>query len=307
MKSLLSTMDRLWSAAHNTMKKKVTIPVVDVQSNLDSDLRDQIELLNLKLHDADESIEALGELNANLNLRATELSAKLEQEQQYRLKQSDNAYQLNKAEQRIVDLEKKVTFEIGSRDHFRALVAEQDHFIKDLKAKMARTEEEHKRILEARKSEVDHLARQCVKQNEENAQLKTDNCKFQEQTTRLIEENRKLNDKVNNLECQGCRTGEQGTYCGGCLGCLTRQAEHAMHETDKALSRRDEELNHERNVGMKRWQMIETLSAALRQLRNLPFWSIRERKSIIYNAQNQVITLQDEVETMRKEFYKVKN
>lgn len=310
MTALLSTMDRLWSNAHNPMKKlkpNFNIPVVDVQHKVEDDLRDQIELLNLKLHDADESLEAMGDLNANLNLRNAELSAKLEQEQQYRLKQSDNAFELNKAEQRIVDLEKKLLTEMGNRDHFRALVAEQDRLIKELKTKMAKEEDEHKRILEARKNEVDHLARQCVRVNEENSTLKTDNCKFKEQTTRLIEENRKLNDKVNNLECQGCRTGEHGTYCGGCLGCLTRQAEYAMHETDKALTRRDEELAHERNVGMKRWQMVEALSDAIRQLRSLPFWSVREKKSIIHSAQNKVITLQDEAEAMRKKFYKVKN
>ena len=308
---LLSTMDRLWSGAHNPMKKQFTIPVVDKQHEVEDKLRDQIEALHLEVHDAQESIEALGELNANLNLRNAELSAKLEQEQQYRLKQSDTEYQLNQAEQRIVDLEKKMAYEIGNRDHFRALVAEQDKFIKDLKAKITKAEEEQKRILEARKNEVDHLACQCAKQNEENAKLKADNCHFQEQTTRLIEENRKLTDERDHhkkvsegLECWGCKSGDTSSYCGGCLGCLLRQAEYSISQMDKKLVGNEEELAHERNVNMKRWQMVEALSDAIRQIRNLPFWSVREKKAFIRDAQNKVTALQLEVEDMREKFYK---
>jgi chromosome segregation ATPase len=273
--------------------------------SIDDELREQIELLNFKVKDTEESLESLDKMNASLNLRNAELSTYLEQEQQYRLKQSDNSYQLNQAEARIIKLEKDLATEIGNRNVFRQFVAEQDKFIKGLKESAFKAEAEHKRILEARKNEVDHLAHQCVRIDEENSQLRTDNCKFKEQTTRLIEENRKLEDEKKHYleqnqsyECWGCKTGEQGAYCGGCLGCISRQTEHSMHELDKTLKERNAELARERKIRMIQRRLIIYITTSIDLFRKLPFWSIRKKNRIIEGVQNEIQSRSFEIETV---------
>jgi chromosome segregation ATPase len=310
MIAVLSSLDRLWAKAHGVakpMKKVLTrIPVLDVQRKLEDDLRDQIEMLNLKLKDSEEANQVLTDIRANQDLRNAELSAKLEQEQAYRLKQSDNAYELSQAEHRIIKLEKDLTVEVGNRDHFRSLVAQQDAFINEAKRQVQDMKSKFNDQLDARKNEVDHLAKQAVRLNDELAKVKTDNCKFQEQTTRLIDEKRKLEEKLRNLECEGCQTGEQGKYCGGCLGCLTRQAEHAMSEMDKALARKTEELAHEQNVGMFRWQIIEVLAATIKVIKKWP-WYRRGKAEYLQTQQRIVDGYHQSIRKSRKEFYKLKN
>ena len=133
-----------------------------------------------------------------------------------------------------------INIEIGNRDRFRSLIAQYDQSIKDLREKMTRTKAEHDFIIEARKNEIDHLARQCVHQNEENAVLKTDNChlkeaneqlkvheaallndnhKYVEQNVRLAEEKRKLSEEVAFYICTGSKTDNDKLRCGICVSC----------------------------------------------------------------------------------------
>jgi hypothetical protein len=305
-----------------------TTPASNVQRKLDDDLRDQIELLNLKMEDADDAIEALGTLNANLNLRNAELQAKLEQEQQYRLKQSDNSFKLNQAEARIVKLEKDILLEMGNRDHFRSLVAQQDKLIKELREKMAKTADEHRAILEARKNEVDHLARQTIRLNEENGVLKTDNChlqeinaqlnkqtptlmednrKYMEQTTRLIEENRKLREEMATYACEGSRTGRVDSLCGGCISCLSSKADGLIDAVQKSLDKRTAELTHEQKVGMLRWQVIEALVEGMKKFKAWPCLWWNDKAKIIAEIQGKVDDFQRQINKERKEFYKLKD
>lgn len=305
--------DRLWSTPKpmKKLKPNFSIPVVDLQRKVEDDLRDQIELLNLKLEDTNDALTLWKREHASLTLRNEELKYKVEQEQEYRNKNIDNSAKLRQLEFDIIAAKNKTATEIANRDHFRSLVAEQDALIKELKTKMAKMESEQRAVLEARKNEVDHLAKQCVRLNEENGQLKTDNCKFQEQTNRLIEENRKLTDERDhhlqenrNLECWGCKSGEQGSYCGGCLGCLARQAEHAMSEMDKSLVKKTEELAHEQKISMLRWQMIEILAATIKTIKGWK-WYIRGKDFYIQTQQRSVDDLHRQIRKERKEFYKL--
>jgi len=183
-------------------------------------------------------------------------------------------------EKQIVDLKAELNTQCQNRDHFRALVAEQDAFIKEVKKQVeaykAKKQEEVDEAkvrgqaeLQTKTKEAAHLASQAIRLNGENselikknAELKSindqlndqtprlieENEKFREQTTRLVEEKRILTDQLNGLECLGCRTGEHGAHCGGCLGCLLRQTEYALELSNNELKTVKADLTAFKNI-----------------------------------------------------------
>lgn len=279
------------------MKKGFKIPITDVQQQLDDNFRDQIELLNLKLEDAEETNHVLNDINASLTLRNAELQSKLEQEQQYRLKQSDNAYELNQALHKITKLEKDLTLEIGNRDHFRSLVAQQDAFLNEAKRQIQETKRKYEETLQARKNEVDHLAKQAVRLNEDLSKVKTDNCNF-------ITETLKLREQVSALDCQ---TRAPGSFvCGSCVSCQLKQSQHTYEELKKTLDKRDVELSLEQQIETKRWAQICALVDAVDKFKKMSFFTWRQRRKLLQHTQVTINAFQADIDKLRKDFYKPK-
>jgi hypothetical protein len=254
--------------------------VKNVADKINDTLQDQIERLALQLKDNEEQLTTLQALHTNLNFRYEELKARSEAHKIYDMKVVNLESQVGRSEKEIYDLKAELKIQCQNRDHFRALVAEQDTFIKEIKkqveaykkSKQSQYEElvaNHTMALNAAKSEAEHLAKQAIRLNGENSELikknselKTindqlndqtprlieENEKFREQTTRLVEEKRILTDQLNGLECLGCRTGEHGAHCGGCLGCLLRQTEYALELSNNELKTVKADLTAFRNI-----------------------------------------------------------
>jgi len=306
-------------------KEAMNIPVLDLQGMLSnqekSEFQDTIEALNLKL------LDSLGAI-------------KHEQAQNARLRQSINGIEANwighttltndrnaavarctSMESQVKQLETNLKTEVGNRDHFRSLVAQQDAFIKEAKRQILEFKSEASGFksklesdLKTKTGEAEHLAKQAIRLNEENSkllqetaaatsrsnQLNTqtpllveENRKFREQTARLIEEKRKLQEQVNRFECEGCRTGEMGAYCGGCAGCLMRQAEYNMNETNK-------ELRTERSISSYKDSIIELLTNTLWFVHELPIFRWRLKVKLVKACTLSISALNGNIDNIRK-------
>lgn len=286
--NFLHPNDRL-AAVLTKKDKPMTIPVLDVQQRLDDDYRDQIEALNLKLLDKDDEIR--GERDQNIRLRQSINGLQANMAGHTTMMNDRNAAvaRCTSMESEVKVLKEELKVQIGNRDHFRALVAQQDAFIKEAKRQIEEFKRKKEEELKAKTGEAEHLARQLLKLKAENAEmatrhdqtpvLLTENRKFKEQTTRLIEEKRTLEEQ------------------------LHAQKKFIL-ELDERLTRRDAELNHEQNVGMKRWQIIEALVEAMKLFKQMPCFTWRQQGKLIRATQAKVDSLQGEVEQMRKTFYK---
>lgn len=257
MNFALSPMDRLYKPTEAKQVKSQDIKEFLRAGPAILALQDEIERLNMALDDQIEIAKLAVDMRDRCELRCAEMESRLSQEREWRSKQEDKTYRLNESERRIVKLEADLKTEIQNRDHFRNLVAQQDACIKIAKEKV-------KEFLDAadrEKKNAEHLARKTLELKAENDKLKEaakdtgsqaemasqvptlleENRKYREQTTRLVEEKRVLEDKMGDLECMGCRTGEMGAYCGGCLGCKVRQLEHILEQESKNLDSRNAE------------------------------------------------------------------
>ncbi len=226
-------------------------------------LLNEIERLNFELMDQSDAAQEYKTVHNNLIIRNQELEARTDslhacEESRLQLK-SD----LSSAEHEIVRLKKDLDVEIGNRDHFRSLVAQQDAFLKELKAQIEQWKVDKSQALETKTAEADHLALKAIQLTEENEKLAKENDLFRQSNNRLLEETRKLYDKSQDLECEGCRTGEMGNYCGGCLGCLLRQAEHTIEQIDKTLTDAQSDRNSYRAMVTIQFSMISIMKPFL--------------------------------------------
>ena len=240
------------------------------QFNITDKLLDQIESLNFELMDSKDAAGNYRAVHDNLVLRNQELEARLEG---YHARDAISDTEKDKhteAQYKILELTRHLETEIGNRDHFRSLVSQQDTFINELKLQIEKWKEAKiKEIrdvqvqLTSKTEQADHLAKQTVRLNNENAALKekadkfdlmlnefasikkefntltTETSQFKEQNNRLLEENRKLHDKAQDLDCNAT---EHGSLCGGCLSCQLMQAEHALELVNAAASKAQADL-----------------------------------------------------------------
>lgn len=295
-------------------KPMLTIPVLDVQKQLDDDYRDQIEMLNLKIMDQDDANQFLKDRITRLEERDKDSQTRIESYQAAVVERSYAVARVTSLESDVRKLTADLKTEISNRDHFRSLVAQQDAFIKEAKHQIEEFKAKKEAELKSKTSEAEHLAKQTLRLNEENSKLRTDNVeltsrsnqlntqtpllmeenqKFREQTARLIEEKRKLDEQVKSYECWGCRSGEHGAYCGGCLGCLMRQAEHNMNETDKAL-------RIERSIVSYKDSIIATLSKGLDTLKAMPCITWRQQGVAYRNCKSTVAALDGNIDNIRE-------
>ena len=119
-------------------------------------------------------------------MRNQELQAKLEAEWLSRGKHEETKTKLNEAERQIVDLKADLKIQCQNRDHFRALVAEQDTFITEIKKQI----ETYKTITQKELSDARAFHQTKIKEAEHLAQ----------QAIRLTDENAKLTQKVNEID-----------------------------------------------------------------------------------------------------------
>jgi hypothetical protein len=212
-------------------------------------------------------------------------------------------------------LKRDLKTEVGNRDHFRQLIAQQDAFIEEAKRQIEEYKIKQEAELKAKTTEAEHLAKQAIRLNEENSKLLTEhadimshnnqldgqmpllmdeNNKFREQTTRLIEENRKLQDKLNNLTCEGFRSGRADSYCGECLECHSMQAEHALGEAASAL-------RFERSIASYKDTIISTLRKALNTLNSMTCLSWRKQAKTYRDCVNTVAATQGNIDNLREQ------
>jgi DNA repair ATPase RecN len=202
-------MDRLSAMARK--KPMLTIPVLDVQKQLDDNYRDQIELFSCRVADLEDTNKILQDINE-------------------RLRQRDSDSQV------------------------RALVAQQDAFITEAKKQIEQYKIKRDAELKSKTSEAEHLAKQAIRLNEENSKLLKENVelaassnqlngqtpllmaenqKYREQTTRFIEEKRKLEEQMASLDD---RWEEK------------RKLEEQMASLDDRWEQRTKELFFEKNI-----------------------------------------------------------
>ena len=208
MNFALSPMDRLYKPTKAKQVKSQDIKEFLRAGPAILALQDEIERLNMALDDQIEIAKLAVDMRDRTELRCAEMESRLAQEREWRSKQEDKSYRLNESERRIIKLEADLKTEIQNRDHFRNLVAQQDACIKIAKEKV-------KEFLDAadrEKKNAEHLARKAIELQQENAKLKEaasdtnmaaqvpilleENRKYREQTTRLIEEKRQLEDRL---------------------------------------------------------------------------------------------------------------
>lgn len=299
--NFLHPNDRLASVLRKKVKP-MTIPVLDVQKQLNEDFQDKIENLNLQILDLADALQISRDREARLRQSINGLQANMAGHTTLMNDRNAAVARCTSMETQVKKLEADLKTEVGNRDHFRALVAQQDAFIKEAKRQIEEFKRKKEEELKAKTSEAEHLAKQVLKLKAENdkylgseytdfkkvndqlnaqtANLLEDIRKFKEQTTRLVEEKRVLSDEI----------------------LAERKFSLAL---DDKLQKRDEELAHERNVGIKRWQTIETLVDAIKKLKLMPCITWRQQGKLIRETQAKVDAYQAEVEQMRKSFHKV--
>lgn len=204
-------MDRLFGTKQH--KAMTTIPVLDVQKKLDENYQDQIENLHLELLERDDAIQREKEQNTHLRQNITGLQANIAFHTTLMNDRNVAVARCTSMESQVKQLEADLKTEIGNRDHFRTLVAQQDAFIKEAKRQIERSKVKRDAELKSKTGEAEHLAKQAIRLNEDVAKLRTqieemtarndetpaimeENRKFKEQTTRLIEEKRVLEEEL---------------------------------------------------------------------------------------------------------------
>jgi predicted nucleic acid-binding Zn-ribbon protein len=122
--NIFSEMDRL--AEMSTKPPMTTIPVLDVQKQLDDDYRDQIEALNLKLLDQEDAAQFLKDRISRLELRIQDQNTRITSYQATLNENSFATARCTSLESDVKRLEADLKTETGNRDHFRSLVAQQE-------------------------------------------------------------------------------------------------------------------------------------------------------------------------------------
>lgn len=230
--NILHKMDRLSRSFMPTPTKQITasdITKIFRAAPAILELQDEVERLNMVMEDQIEATRVAKDIADRTSLRNAELAAQLESERLMRQKFHDAEFKANQFEHENIKLKEDLKIEIQNRDHFRNLVAQQDKFVAEAKKVVI----EQRTKIDAEKTNSEHLARQVLKFKEENDRLKTyaldtelaakvptlleENRKFREQTTRLLEEKRILEEERNSLEK------------------LVRECEHASELQDKTL------------------------------------------------------------------------
>ena len=227
-----------------------------ITGKLSEEYFDRIESLTVKLRDQEDIIN-------NLTLRNEELQSKIESFAIVSEKLRKANDDVNFAAHKIIKLEKDLHTEVQNRDHFRQLVKDADSLIRDLKSLRGSKQTEIDSLsikLKEKSDEADHLARKAIQLTEENAnlrlgiieltskneslqQVEAENSKYRDQTVRLIEEKRKLQEQLNAHECSGYRTGEQGSLCGGCTSCMLQQSTYNYEVLSASMKFLRDELN----------------------------------------------------------------
>jgi chromosome segregation ATPase len=280
---------------------------------LNDDLLDQIEMLTMKLKDQEEAFLDLRALHDNLYLRNQELQAKLEAAYIHDGKLTSTQVERNNAEKEIIGLKEELKIQCKNRDHFRALVAEQDAFIKELKKQFEvykakkQFEVDEAKVrgqaeLQTKTKEAEHLASQAIRLNEENSalikkntELEARNNQLNDQTPRLIEENNKFREQTTrlieekrNLQGQICCNTQPP--CGGCFSCLEAQANYSISELDTALCSARTELKVYKNVSDLRKNIIDILYPLVFDLTNnwFPPKGLHQALTVYYENTNEI-------------------
>lgn len=307
--------DRLANILVKKERPMLTIPVLDVQKQLDDKYQDQIETLNLQILDLSDALQMARDREDRLRKSINGLQANMAGHTTLMNDRNAAVARCTSMESQVKKLEADLKTEIGNRDHFRSLVAQQDAFIKEAKRQIEEFKRKKEAELKSKQSEAEHLAKQAIRLNEENSKLRQENTeatskanqlntqtpllmeenrKYREQTTRLIEEKRKLQDKVNQFECRGCQTGEMGEYCGGCVGCLMRQAEHHMHLLEK-------QFVAEQKIGSFQATAIGVLTKALDAMKLMPCLTWRQQGRLYRDCKNTIAAINGQIDSIREE------
>jgi chromosome segregation ATPase len=148
---LFSPDDPMNFLPSDRLSKVKTIPVVDVQQRLDESYQDQIEILHLRVLDTEEALKREQDQNACLRKSIDGLQANMAGHSTMMNDRNAAVARCTSMESQVKKLEENLKTEVGNRDHFRSLVAEQDKFLNELKQKMGKAVGEQKAVLEAQK------------------------------------------------------------------------------------------------------------------------------------------------------------
>lgn len=123
--------------------------------------------------------------------------------------------------------------------------------------------------------------------------------KYQEQVTRLLKE------RVD-FDCQLTGTGEQGSFCGGCLACQLKQARQILEQTSKNLEARNVELAQTKAVVVQtaanvkdRNDKIYALENALLSRSNDADKALAEQRVMILSKDTEIGHLKNLLRLMR--------
>jgi hypothetical protein len=303
-------MDRLSAMSR---KKPMNIPVLDVQKQSDENYQEQIENMHLQLLEQEDATRLSRELADRWEKRNEELHARVKDYQSVINERNTSMARATTLESDVKRLESDLRTEVGNRDHFRQLVAQQDAFIKESKRQIEQYKLKRDAELKSKETEAEHLAKQAIRLNEENSKLLKENTenvsrnnilnnqtpllmeenrKYREQTTRLIDEKRKLTEQLSNLDCQAAAPGS--FTCGGCLNCQLRQSEHG---TNKII----ESLRFEKSITSYKDSIITILRTALDALKAMPCLTWRTQGKVYRDCMNTVSALQGNIDNLREQ------
>lgn len=285
--NFLNPNDRLAILMSTPNRPAMKIPVLDIQQQMTDDYCDRIELLNLQLEDQRDATKLAESIANTFRQQVNDLNDRITSYQAAVRERSYAVSRCTALESDVKKLQADLKTEVGNRDHFRALVVQQDAFIKEAKRQIEEYKLKKEGELRVKTSEAEHLAKQAVRLND-------DITKFSAQNVRLIDEKRKLQEQVNQYECEGCITGEMGKYCGGCLGCHQRQTEHSM-------SKIEEVLKLERKASSFKDTIISTLTTTLNLLDAIPFFRWKTRTKKIQDCKNTIQAVQGQIDNVRLE------
>lgn len=200
LESLFRAEDCL--AASTQKYKPMTIPILDGQKQLNDDYCDQIETLSCKLQDQVDANQILQDRIARLEQQNQVSQDRITSYQAAVNERSFAVARVTSLESDAIKLNADLKTEISNRDHFRALVVQQDAFIKEAKSRL----EASKNELKSKTEGAEYLAKQVLRLNEENSKLRQENAEtvfrnivLNAQTLRLTEENCKM-DKTLRVE-----------------------------------------------------------------------------------------------------------
>lgn len=299
--NFLHPNDRL-AAVLTKKANPMNIPVFDVQKQMDENLQDQIETLHLQILDLEDALQIARDHADRLERRNGELQLRLSTNAVLMNERNAAVARCTSLESDVKRLNADLKTEVGNRNHFRSLVAQQDAFIKEAKRQIEEFKRKKEEELKSKASEAEHLAKQVLKLKAENdkyvgieySDLKKVNDQLNAQTPILLEENRKFKEQTTRLIEEKRKLEEE----------LLAERKFSL-QLDEKLTRRDEELSHEQNVTMYRWQMIELLTKALQEFKSWPCLRPFAKGKLMRATGDKLKVLQAEVERLRKEFHKI--